>query len=86
PGTVVVTLQVTNSAGQQVARSVTIETFDPTANQAAGADKGQAAASGSGGAAGAGGATNTGKAPSLDTPKPTDGRTLSPSELPPQFN
>jgi len=86
PGTVVVTLQVTNSVGQQVARSVTIETFDPTANQAAGADKGQAAASGSGGAAGAGGATDTGKAPSLDTPKPTDGRTLSPSELPPQFN
>lgn len=86
PGTVVVTLQVTNSAGQQVARSVTIETFDPTANQAAGADKGQAAASGSGSAAGAGGITDAGKAPSLDTPKPTDARTLSPSELPPQFN
>jgi hypothetical protein len=81
PGTVVVTLQVTNAAGQQVARSVTIETFDPTPDQpAAGADKGSEAAGGSAGGAG------DAKAPSLDTPQPTDGRTLSPSEMPPQFN
>ena len=86
PGSVVVTLQVTNSAGQQVARSVTIETFDPTSGQpAADASQGQAAA-GAGSEASRGGAAGAEKPPSLDTPKPTDGRTLSPSELPPQFN
>jgi hypothetical protein len=80
PGTIVVTLQVTNAVGQQVTRSVTIETFDPTPDQPA--------AGGAQGAAGAGGAAAAvdAGAPSLDTPKPTDGRTLSPSEMPPQFN
>jgi hypothetical protein len=71
---------VTNAIGQQVARSVTIETFDPTPDApAAGAEKGTA-----GSAEGAAG--EAGAAPSLDTPQPTDGRTLSPSEMPPQFN
>jgi hypothetical protein len=80
PGTVVVTLQVTNAIGQQAARSVTIETFDPTPDApAAGSEKGA-----TGSAEGAAG--DAGAAPSLDTPQPTDGRTLSPSEMPPQFN
>jgi hypothetical protein len=88
PGTVVVTLQITNPAGQQVMRSVTVETFDPTPDQpAAGAEKGAAGgANGAGGSDGSGNTGGDGSAPSLDTPKPTDERTLSPSELPPQFN
>jgi hypothetical protein len=87
PGTVVVTLKVTNVIGQEVTRSVTIETFDPTPDQS-GAEKG--AASGgtatAGGAGGGAGSSTSGNAHSLDTPKPTDERRLSPSELPPQFN
>jgi hypothetical protein len=75
PGATVFTLQVTNSAGQQVTRSFTIETFDPTPQPPAVVINGEEEAA----------AGNGGNGGSLSAPRPTQPGVLSPSELPPQF-
>lgn len=90
PGNVTVTLQVTSPNGQQVVRSMTLETFDPadpaTATAAAvakaiaeaqatqKAEQEAAAKQGANGGAG------------LDVPAPSEPGTLSPIELPPQLD
>ena len=84
PGSVTVTLQVTSSTGQQVVRSVTLETYDPTdpaAATAAAVAKAIAESQKQGSAAGSQGGT-----PVLDTPAPAAPGSLSPIELPPQFD
>lgn len=91
PGTSVLTLQVTNAAGQQVMRSVTIETFDPTPGEAApGAPvipppPGAPGAPGAGAGADEEGAPGSGT-PGLSSPSTVEPGTLSPSEVPPQFD
>jgi hypothetical protein len=84
PGSVTVTLQVTSSTGQQVVRAVTLETYDPTdpaAATAAAVAKAIAESQKKDGAAGSQGGT-----PVLDTPAPAAPGSLSPIELPPQFD
>ena len=87
PGETLVSLQVTNVAGEQLMRSITITTYDPTpesptivvnTGDAAAADEAGAGAAAGGGANGANGRGNRLSVPS----KPG---TVSPQELPPQF-
>ncbi len=93
PNTTVISLQVSNSAGEQVVRSVTIETFDPTPEEpdtvvvggegdAAGGASGAAGANGAGANGGAGANSGGG----LDAPRPSIDDQLSPQEVPPQFD
>lgn len=89
PGTTVVSLQVSNAAGEQVVRSVTIETFDPTPEEPDTVVVGgeNDAAGGANGAAGANGGTGAnGGAGGLDAPRPSIEDQLSPQEVPPQFD
>jgi hypothetical protein len=76
-GEMMVTLQVTNAAGEQVMRSLTIQTFNATAGLPS---------SSSPRANSPGGSTPVTPPPRVDQPTPIDPRTLSPTELPPQFN
>jgi len=83
PSSTVITLQVTNSAGTQVVRSFTLQTFDPTPGDAGvAAEGGAGAGAGAAGAAGENGAAGGG---SLTAPRPSRPGSLGPSELPPQF-
>jgi len=85
PSSTVITLKVTNAAGEQIARSFTMETFDPTPGQTA-AEAAGAAGAGAAGAAGTPGAAGAAAgAAGLTAPVPAQRGTLSPSELPPQF-
>ncbi|UBF30312.1 hypothetical protein K9N68_34430 (plasmid) [Kovacikia minuta CCNUW1] len=84
PGSVTVTLQVTSSTGQQVVRSVTLETYDPSDPAAATAAAVATAIAESQKKEGASG--SQGGTPVLDTPAPATPGTLSPIELPPQFD
>lgn len=87
PGSVTVILQVTSSAGEQITRSVTFETVDPTdpaVAAAAAAAKAIAEAQQAGAAKDAAG--QAGGAPGLSSPTPSVPGTLSPVELPPQFD
>lgn len=90
PGNVTVTLQVTSPNGQQVVRSMTLETFDPTdpatataaavakaIAEAQATQKAEQEAAAKQGANGAGG---------LNAPTPSEPGTLSPIELPPQID
>lgn len=83
PGETVLMLQVTNSAGDQITRAVTIQTYDPTPQGpdtiVVGGD--QAGGGGDGGSGGDGGGGDD-----LTTPNPSQPGQLSPSELPPQFD
>ncbi len=81
PANLVVTLQVTNAAGQQITRSVTLETYNPAAPPSPGAAPGTVP-----GAAAPAAPPAPPAPPALDTPQPTDPNRLSPTELPPQFN
>ena len=86
PGETVIALQVTNSAGEQLVRSVTITTYDPapesptivvnTGEDAGGAEGGAGGSDGAGGGAGV--------AP-VGVPIPRRPGTVSPQELPPEF-
>ncbi|MEO1590744.1 MAG: hypothetical protein AAFU71_05565 [Cyanobacteria bacterium J06632_22] len=86
PGETVVSLMVTNSAGEQLVRSITITTYDPAPESPtivvntgdAGGEAGGDAAGAAGGGAGVGGAP-------LGVPIPPRPGTVSPRELPPEF-
>lgn len=84
PGVSIVTLQVTNSAGAQVTQSFSIEVYDPTQeppsiviNNEPPAEAGEPAASQS--------QETESPGAELVVPRPSQPDTLSPSELPPQF-
>ncbi|MDA0867050.1 MAG: hypothetical protein O2890_11660, partial [Cyanobacteria bacterium] len=85
PGTVTVTLQVSNGVGEPLVRSVTVETFDPTPTDPAKAAAEAAAAAAAAGQDG-GGAAGNGEPPPFGSPTPSDPGRLSPSETPPQFD
>ncbi|HEY9616007.1 MAG TPA: transcriptional regulator [Microcoleaceae cyanobacterium] len=89
PGSVTVVLQVTSPTGQQITRSVIFETVDPTdpvvaaaAATAKAIAEAQQAAEAKKEAAG----QASGAAPGLNSPTPSVPGTLSPVELPPQFD
>jgi len=93
PGSETLTLQVTSPTGDQIARSVTIETFDPnTVDPATAAAEAAAAAAAAAANAdnaednSAGEGDSAAPAPDLDAPAPSDPDSLSPAELPPQFD
>ncbi len=90
PGETLVSLQVTNVAGEQLMRSITITTYDPTpesptivvnTGDAAAEAAAAAAADDAGDAAGANGANGRNR-----LPVPSRPGTVSPQELPPQFD
>lgn len=90
PGETLISLQVTNVAGEQLTRSITITTYDPTpesptivvntGNEATADANAGAAADASRGTS-AGGANGS----AVRVPVPTRPGTVSPQELPPQF-
>ena len=82
PGETLVSLQVTNIAGEQLTRSITITTYDPTPeNPTIVVNTGDAAETDAGGAGNADG-ENGG---AIRVPVPSRPGTVSPQELPPQF-
>lgn len=86
PGTLTIALQITSSTGQQIVRAFTIETFDPNpADPAATAAAAAANAIAAQKANGAG-ADSEPAAPIPNAPMPTNPDSLSPLEVPPQFN
>jgi len=90
PGSVTVMLQVTSPTGQQVMRSVTLETVDPTdpaaATAAAVAKAIAASQKQAGQPSGTAPPGQPGGAPGLTAPASSAPGTLSPIELPPQFD
>ena len=88
PGTVTVTLSVTNGVGEPLVRSVTVETFDPTPTDpaTAAAEAAAAAAAAAGQDGGGGGEDGGGGEAPFGSPTPSDPGRLSPSESPPQFD
>ncbi|MEM6253150.1 MAG: hypothetical protein AAF821_09530 [Cyanobacteria bacterium P01_D01_bin.156] len=89
PGETLLSLQVTNVAGEQLIRSITITTFDPTPESPTiVVNTGDAAAEEEAGAAGAAGARAAGVnngANGRALPVPSKPGMVSPQELPPQF-
>ncbi|MEM8810035.1 MAG: hypothetical protein AAGF01_28795, partial [Cyanobacteria bacterium P01_G01_bin.38] len=90
PGETIISFQVTNAAGEQLTRSIAIATYDPTpetptivvnTGDAAAADEANGGASGDPG--GNAGAASSGNA--IGVPVPVRPGTVSPRELPPQF-
>ena len=80
PGETVISIQITNSVGEQLMRSITITTYDPApAEPTIVVNTSDAAADGdAGGGAGGGGAP-------VGVPIPPRPGTVTPRELPPQF-
>ena len=84
PGETLVSLQVTNIAGEQLTRSITITTYDPTPeNPTIVVNTGDAA--GADGTTDAGGEASGENNGAVRVPVPSRPGTVSPQELPPQF-
>ncbi|MEM9264319.1 MAG: hypothetical protein AAGA46_02225 [Cyanobacteria bacterium P01_F01_bin.13] len=84
PGETLVSLQVTNVAGEQLTRSITITTYDPTPESPTiVVNTGDAAADADGAAAATSAGGENGGA--IRVPVPVRPGTVSPQELPPQF-
>jgi hypothetical protein len=91
PNSVTVTLQVSSPDGQQISRSLTLETLDttdPSAATAAAVAKAIAESQQADPPAASAGASPTGPAspPALTVPRPIEPTQIAPIELPPQFD
>lgn len=88
PGETLVSLQVTNVTGEQLTRSITITTYDPTPESpTVVVNTGDAAAAGDAGreSEADGGASSGREEGAIRVPVPSRPGTVSPQELPPQF-